>query len=170
MQNKKAPNGALENAKLLVQVRRKVDTLVRGEVQSRIKDQPRITANIQYDIDAAVRESAKKLLVELLGDSYRSTPTKGKLSDVLMSSVHDIVMSYIMKHLPTEASIEATVRDAVDAAVRRHIGSSVDKIAEKYVNTVLGSSRPIQQLLDLTKEAEKLLDEESQAATQTTTD
>lgn len=170
MTSKKESTAALENAKLLVQMRRRVDTLVRREVQWRIADGERILANIKYDIDAAIRESTKKVLVELLGDIYRSMPSKGKLSDVLLSSVHDIVISYIMKHLPTEASIEATVKDSVNSTVRRHIDTTVNNIAEKYVNTVLGSSRPIQRLLDLTKEAEKLLDEESQEATQTTTD
>lgn len=170
MKDKTSISPALHGAKLLVRMRNALHAAAQKEIQSHLSSEARILETLRYDLDSHIRDATRKVIQELLGDTYRSVPTKGKLTEALHTYVHDAAASYILKHLPERTVIEPLVKEAVDAAIRRHVVTLASNAAEQYVASIFSGSRYMQQLKDLAKEAEREVAAEDAEVTNTTED
>lgn len=152
----------LNNAKLLLQIRKEREKLVATELKARLHAirNGDAKSHFNYEIDRAMSAAVKRALDDLLGNttsSYSSRP--GQLTQLLETIVKDAVTAQLASMLPTNEHIAKLVQQRLDATLARCVQRKLEEMVDKYV-THACSRLALAELENAEEAVEQLLEAE----------
>lgn len=129
----------IDNAKLLVRIRNKRDSLVAQELKSRLRDieSGRDNSSFKYELDSSLRASIKQTLDKLLGDFSGYNRKAGELTSTVEAYVTDAVTAKLVSLLPSESQIATMAQSALDSTIARAVQRILDASVDSYVKSVM---------------------------------